>query len=410
MAWRRASGSAIRRTPREWPIRGALALAALPFAYLGVTHSLALAAMAGNAEQAYALAPYDGRLAAHAAALRLVDKQSDAAHMAAGLARQALRRDPTAVEAVATLGYVALAQGDTADARRLFAYAEKLSRRDLQTQLWAIEDASAAGDVPRTLRHYDIALRTNTPASDLLFPILTQAIAMPEVRSGLVTLLAKRPVWGPRFIVHVAGKGQQPEAGALFFIALYRAGVPIPDDATAALINTLVANDAGEDAWRLYQILHPGTDRRRSRNGRFEGASGTPSLFDWTPVNDAGVSASILSGDHGLFDFAVSPSVGGVVLQQMQALTPGTYRLRGHAIGIAPPAAPLLYWMLSCHNGREVGRIAISPSAQASGMFEGRFTVPTDCPLQMLSLMARPSDTPSGVSGQIDRVQLEPAT
>lgn len=409
MARRGASRSTTRRRPREWLVRSAVALAVLPLAYLGITHSLALATMAGDAEQAYTLAPYDGRVAAHAAALRLIEKQSDAAHTVARLARQALRRDPTAVEAVATLGYVEQTQGNTPGAKRLFAYAERLSRRDLQTQLWAIEQASAAGDVPKALQHYDIALRTNTSASDLLFPILAQAITAPEIRGEMVALLAKRPVWGPSFIVYVGGKGTQPEVGALFFIALHHAGILIPDDAAAALISKLIGSDVAEDAWRLYQILHPGVDRQHSRDSRFVGGRGVPSLFDWIPVNDAGVSASILPGTHGLFDFAVSPSVGGLLLQQMQALTPGVYRLSGHSIGIDQPAASMPYWMLSCRNGREIGRITVSPSAQAGGMFEGRFTVPADCPLQVLSMVARPSDAPSGVSGQIDRVQLEPA-
>lgn len=77
------------------------------------------------------------------------------------LARLALRQDPTAVAALATLGLNAQIRGDTNSARRYFAYSDKLSRRSLTTRLWAIEDAVARDDIPAALRNYDVALRTS---------------------------------------------------------------------------------------------------------------------------------------------------------------------------------------------------------------------------------------------------------
>ena len=48
-------------------------------------------------------------------------------------------------------------------------------------------------------------------------------------------------------------------------------------------------------------------------------------------------------------------------------------------------------------------------SAQGGGNFAASFSVPSDCPVQVLTLIARPSEAIGGLSGQIDRVELAPA-
>jgi hypothetical protein len=63
---------------------------------------------------------------------------------------------------------------------------------------------------------------------------------------------------------------------------------------------------------------------------------------------------------------------------------------------------------LQCREGRELGRVVLPDSAEARGEFDGRFTVPQGCPVQMLALVLRPSEAVSGVSGRIDRLQLTP--
>lgn len=406
---KRPRSSAPRRTAREWTVRGLLALMAAVFGYLGVTHSLALATMAADPVRAHALAPYDGRVTGRLALQRLSEKQDVASTEAIGRwARLALRQDPTVVEAVVTLGLQAQLRGDLPNARRLFAYAEQLSRRDLKTQLWAIEDTVARGDVPQALHHYDIALRTSTTAPELLFPVLANAIADPVIRANLISTLAAKPIWGTGFVVYIVSKGQNSKLTAALFTGLHHAGVALPQDVTAALINNLVAIDEVDDAWRFYAMIRSGAEPSRSRDPHFSVAMQTPALFDWIPINDAGISTSIQPSVNGTFDFAVSPSAGGPMLTQMQALPSGLYYLRGHSIGLDQPERSLPYWLLACRNGRELGRVTVTRSAEMEGNFQGQIRVPSDCPAQTLSLIARTSDAVSGVTGQIDHVQLVP--
>lgn len=399
------------RTPRETAVRIAAAAMAVIVGGLAVTFTIAQGAAGGNVAAAYRLAPYDGRVIARlAASLAGPDAGLAERRRADALARQALRREPMAVPAVSTLALDAQVRGDVNEARRLFAHAESLSRRDQQTQLWAIEDAVGRGDVDGALRHYDIALRTAPELQPLLFGVLAAASADPKVRPALVRTLSGRPTWAGDFIEFAATKGQDLASIAILFEALSRARVAVPAAMRGNLVNNLLARDLPEQAWRYYALIRPGVDRRRSRDPGFAFAGQAPSLFDWTPIDDGGISASIENEKGGgMFVFAAPASVGGPMLQQTQMLPAGTYRLEGHGSGIDQAPGDTPYWLLRCADGREGGRVELPRSDRNGGSFAGTMTVPAGCPVQALVLMARPSNAVAGLQGQIDRLQLVPA-
>lgn len=401
-----------RRSSGEWAVRGTLTAVALAIAYFSLMHTLAQVVMPSNPALAYKLAPWDGRItAAFAASLAGTNATLDDREHADALARLALRQDPTAVAAASTLGIDAEVRGDRQFARRIFAYSEKLSRRDFQTQLWNIETAVARGDINGALSHYDIALRTKAQSWDLLFPILASASADTEVRNPLVRMLAAKPLWAEPFINYVAAKQPDPQTASALFLELRRADVPVPESAHAGAINALLVGGFADEAWRHYAAIHRDVDRRRSRDPHFADGRETPTPFDWTPLSDGGINASIQRGDSGgVVDFSLPASIGGPVLQQVQMLPPGNYRIVGHSSGIEQAPGSLPYWVLLCRaDQRELGRVIVPNSSQAGGNFEGRMTVAAGCPVQLLVFFARASDSVSGLSGQIDHVQLAPA-
>jgi tetratricopeptide (TPR) repeat protein len=404
--------AALRRSATEWAIRGLLALGAAALAVASLRQTSALLIRQNDPARAHALAPQDGRLTGLLAqSLSVAEATAAQRDRAEVLARRALLQDPTSVDAVATLGIGAQIKGDTKRARRLYAYAQELSRRHLSTQLWAIEDAVSRGDVAAAIGHYDIALRTNRQAPELLFPILVGSLAEPSIRAALARTLAARPVWGASFIEYAAASGTDPKAVAAFFRLLGESGTTVRGNAQAQLINTLLSRNLPEEAWRYYVFLHPGADRRMSRDPFFRSPVSDPSLFDWLPVNDAGISASIQHDNGGNFlDFAAPPSVGGPIVQQTQLLPPGVYRLEGRSENIEQPAETSPFWTLTCPDGRQLGRVPVPNSAQNKGMFSGSLSIPADCPRQTLVLMAQPSDAASGLSGQIKDVRLRPTS
>lgn len=311
-----------------------------------------------------------------------------------------------AVAAVATLGVNADVRGEEGAARRYFAYAQKLSRRDLRTQLWLIEDAVARGNVSAALREYDITLRVFPTMGEVLFPILASAISNPAIRVALTKKIQSRPPWKDDFLNFAAEKGTDPQAVSAFFVDLQRLQVDVPGIAQARVVDALIAADKIDLAWYYYAHIRSGASRSQSRDPNFSMNIEYPSQFDWKPATDAtGVAASI---ENGIFDFSVSASVGGRLLTQLQSLQPGAYKISGHSIGINQPANSRPYWSMQCGNGREIGRIELPNSDVGKGNFNGTFNVPEGCVVQTLTLIAQPSDAVSGLSGQIDRIALKP--
>lgn len=395
-----------RRSPKEWAVRLVLVVLAGSLGYYSLTFTLAQVMVKQNPGLAYRLAPYDGRVtAAYATLLAGPDATPKDRVRADTLAKRALRQDPTAVSAVATLGINADARGDKAVARRYFTYAQKLTRRDLRTQLWMIENAVERGNMPGALHEYDITLRVFPTLDELLYPVLASASSEPAIRTELVKMLASKPMWAESFINFVAGNSPDPQATTALFLRLQRTGISIPEVARARAVDALIVAKQLDAAWSYYAATHAGVDRRRLRDPRFAAMLERPSQLDWVPINDGGLTTSI---QNGVFDFAAPASVGGPMLRQLQLLPPGSYRLTGHSVGIEQGEGARPYWVLTCQAGRELGRIEVPNSRVSNGNFTGVFSVPADCPLQILMLMARPSYAVAGLSGQFDQVELMP--
>lgn len=408
-----SSGAQRGRSPYEWSTRAIVAGGILAIGLWTMSHTVADMLRTRDLQRAHAISPDDARISAQLSKEKLL--QDPSVHgrvIARQLAKSALLRDPAAVTAVATLGIEAQLRGNTQLARQIFTYSETLSRRNLATQLWAVEDAVGRKDISGALRHYDIALRTSRESANLLFPVLSSAISNSEVRNSLISTLAGRPSWSIGFIYHLAASGADPRSAALLFDKMRIKGIKAPEAAYTALINTLISNGFIDNAWALYVTTHPGSNRRRSRNPNFLPNIANPSPFDWVPANEGSISASIQrsTAGGGLFDFAAPASVGGAVLQQIQLLLPGQYRLHGRSTGIDQPRESQPYWTLTCRDGRELGQVSIRNSSYSAGLIEGLLSVPSDCPVQTLSLIVRPSDMQSGVTGQITQLLIEPVS
>lgn len=400
-----------RRSRAEWGVRLLIAASVGWVGCLSVIQALAVALPDSEIERAYALASNNGRVAARLSE-RLSGPQATAADRlhAVSIAKQALRDDAMAVEAVATLGIDAAIRGDQTEAKRLFRYSQVLSRRDLRTQLWAIEDAVARHDIGDALRHYDIALRTKKEAAGLLYPVLAGAITDRSVSSELIKTLAQQPVWAGSFVDHIAANGSDPTATFALFRGLVQARFPVSANASNSLISALITDGHFHDAWSYYSMIRGTTEKRESRDPRFTAILERPSPFDWVSINSTGISTAIQAdAKGGIFDFAAVPSTGGPLLQQMQILPAGDYVLEGHSTGIDQPSDSRPYWALRCRGGKELGRFSLPNSSEASGHFSGRFTVPPDCPIQVLTFVARSSNQIMGIAGQIDRVLLHPS-
>lgn len=399
-----------RRSPAQWGVRLALAAMAGILACFSLMFSLSQVQATANPVLAHRLAPYSGRVTARVAAgLSGADATKADRQRADRLALQALQQEPATVTALVVLGTNAQLRGDKARARVMFNYSEKLSRRDAQAQLWLIEDAVGRSDISGALRHYDVALRTSPKLADMLFPVLTAASSDNDIRVPLIHTLVDRPAWSESFVNYVATTTSDPQATARFLTGLRHAGFLVPERAQAALVDMLFARGSFNEAWAYYTGIRTNSDRRRSRDSKFNAELEHPSVFDWVSQNDVGIDTSVQRGKAGgVFYFSAPASVGGLLIQQGQMLPTGMYRIVGKSTGIDQNENARPFWTLRCQDGRELGRVDLPNSSQAQGAFEGKFSVPTGCPVQTLALIARPSDAIGGLNGEINHVQLIP--
>ena len=321
------------------------------------------------------------------------------------LAVESLRRDPTIIAAVQSIGLAAQLSGDTDKANRLLSYAQQLSRRNLQTHLWAIEYYVARTDTSKVLEEYDLALRTSLFARNLLFPVLGGAISDPVVARDLIVRLKRQPLWSEAFLSFVAGDTRVTPVAAVNFLRTLRASnMPFASAGLATLVARSLNSLEFQTAWTAYVLKRPGAERLRVRDPEFKALPDDPAPFDWTLSNDGSISAYI-DEQRGTNQLEVEAGSGsaGIAAQQLQLLPSGEYRLVVDARSISEGAR--LVWSLTCQDGAELTKLTMS-SGSAKRYTGSKFTTPTNCPLQTLTLTADAGESPQALHGIIKRVYL----
>lgn len=401
-----------RQSALDWARRIALAITALVAAYVVGMQSLAMATLRSSADRAYALAPWDAEAAARKARASIpTNGDTSRLVVADALAKFALKQDPLSVDALVTLGLDAQFRGEQRHAKEYLKIAQMLSRRDLQVELWSIEEAVARGDVATALAHYDIALRTSRSARELLFPVLAGAIADPALADAAVRVMSTRPAWAPDFIYFLSTNAPDPSVAASFVGAAKTAGIAVSDASEASLTDALINRGELDKAWNFYATSHGKVDRARSRDPRFAYDQASRAQFDWQLLGNDGVSASVERAERAnVLAFSIAPGASGLIVRQLQLLPAGPYVIRGKAMIDAAEGSSMPRWELSCQDGRPLGQVALAGANGNIATFTTRIVVPVGCPAQYLALLARPGAGSQTTTGEIHEVTLTPAT
>lgn len=328
-----------------------------------------------------------------AATLVQQSQQAPDLAQAGTLAYRALRYDPLNVVAVRTLGLIA-ALGEHRDAaQRWFSVAQALSRRDLPTQLWLIEDAVQRGQIDSSLAHYAYALNTNRSAEPLLFPLLVAASGEPAINRPLAAIVRTRPLWGARFLDTLISTGTSP-AGLMTLVGAAHLDVRKSDEQqlAARAIQRLFQINAEADAFALYRQLS-GKLRDGVQNGDFQRSNPLPP-FDWELADQPDIFAAITNGPDAQHPRALSLTSangkGGVAAQQLLHVMPGTYMLSALAGGDRNDPATQPRLQVLCR-GKSDGQLLDLPfpaSASEHGiLMRARVDVPLGCPFQQLQMV-----------------------
>lgn len=355
-------------------------------------------------DYALRLAGFDGFARAAEAQNILTSSQAPAARAAArASAVAALAREPTAIDAVTTLGLLASLEGDQARAERSFRYAERLTRRDPASQLWLIQQRVDRNDIEGALAQYDTALRGSSALRDQLYPILLSASADPAIARPLNRLLRRRPNWWSEFLTHLVA--EERDAGAMVTVSRGLLDPQIPDQRQllAIMFSRLLAQGRYDQAWGAYEVL-PGTAAAASaplRDGNFARDVGL-APFDWDYATDSELAPERRLRDGTANAFALYLPTGAFrdsdVASQMLRLAPGPHQL-SLLVGDtgAGPARPP-YVKLVCVTGDTEILVHPLPAAGPAGIrTTASFLVPADCRYQRISIGVRAA--PDGEAG-----------
>ena len=360
-------------------------------------------------ETALAFWPGDGFALANLAESRLSsDLSAPSREFARSQAARALAAEPTAASAARTLAAISASD---AIARRRFGYARRLSRRDLGTNLYFIEDAVRRNDVPASLEQYDIALRTSqVVARQLLFPILDSALGDPQLTGPIGHLLARGGDWAPEFVDFSAGQRTHAVALARALVLNPAALSRVADESKIRLIGTLADQNAFGLADAIFrQAGHPTPPHTIVRDGGFD-HTGYWAPFDWALSGGGDYGGSINTQD-GVLEVYSGGTSGGTIARQLVRLPAGANRLTVVATiqsgGDATPAT----WTLSCAGAqpRTLAQLAVNGPIGARRQSAAAFSAPSGCTWAWLSLAIGGVNQGGRYLAQIDSVSIDPA-
>jgi hypothetical protein len=306
---------------------------------------------------------------------------------------RAYLHDPTALTSVTTLGLVAGFRGQEEKADRMFRYAERLSRRDRETQLWLIERSVKRDDVRGALFHYDTVLRSSPELWPHLHPILINASSDQDIARELNRVLRTRPNWSRDLLLRFAGEGRDA-------VALARVSRGVLDSAVSEdrlvllqVLGKLVSLRRFDLAWAAYEAAGPvGRAPVLLRDGQFRGALPP---FDWDFADDGRLTPERRPRDRSGSSFALylptSAPTDGEVVRQLLRLQPGTYQL-GAEVGAVPQNSlrrPFFRIVCAADAERRLLQSDFPPAPESGRATTSRFVVPGNCLDQLLSIWVR---------------------
>lgn len=402
-----------RRTPRL-PSRGWLIYGAVMFiVWLLVTLFSASSVMAVySPTRAVTLNPFNASAKAQIAN-DLVYATGDASETraAATLSREALDGNPTLAGAYRMIALDNARSGKPVKPAILAA--TYLTRRDYIANLWLIEDAVKRNRIDQAMTSIDTTLRTSRRSQALLFPILSQALAEPEMKSQFVSIFRGAPDWLPNFLSYyiTAQKKAAPLAQVILPI---RKDLPANYRDLDRTLISMMANQKDFSAARAYEREVSGAaargDTRIIHNGDFAEEGRYPPI-DWHLFREAAYGSDIEKGKKGNSLVVVSDEEPPrLVARQLVELSPGaSYRLSARGRLITGNDDASLIWSVDCAETDGPRGLAQVRFARGAVPTANDFIVPAgSCRNYWISLIAAGGYGTSSLQAEFQSVDLQP--
>lgn len=291
---------------------------------------------------------------------------------------RALSGDPTLARAYRMIALNASKQN--APVRPAIEAATYLTKRDYIANLWVIEQAVKDNRLDAAMDSIDASLRTSVKSQALLFPIMVDAVAEPEMRIRFVRIFSRRPDWIDGFLGYYLTT-QAPVAPLSRIVAdLGKETTPATQAAVPVLIGVMVKQKAFDDA-RIFEgriAGRPAAEQARLvRHSNFERAGANPP-FDWQLFREPAYASDIVSdGKLHRLDVISETQTARPVARQLIRLTPGSYQLRAVGKVTEGNDDAALTWTVQC---AEAGRASPIAEQKFNRQLRGaavNFTIPS---------------------------------
>ena len=350
-------------------------------------------------EMALNLAPTDAGALAKRNDFSLVrDKASGQWRVSTSDAMKSLRSEGLNPRAVRQLAFVFENDGNEAKAFALMALSERMSRRDIGTQLWMAQHRAYQNDVKGALRHIDIGLRTTPESRAMLFPLLMTALTDQNFQTAFASYVSESPSWIASFIDYALSQRQNLDILSRSIIAA--GGLPSGvenDKLNMHVLNHLASGGYYGEIRPYYSTL------KKADLSVLNDIALSPSGIDpqngplsWSTVQDVDVDAAIVRADNSKkyqIDVTVDPGKRRLAAQKLLYLAPGQYRQSATHIFTAGGADAAINWNWSCAVGSKaiplVTKIFRAAEVKSNaGPAVATVDIPEGCPIQLLTLTA----------------------
>lgn len=331
-------------------------------------------------------------------------------------ARNVAVSSPLAFEPYFVMAQVAASAGRTEEARALML--EALTRRPnhMLVRLHMAMLSAQAGQGAEAFRHLNFLLRYAPNAHPLVLPELAKALRNEEARREVARLLAAEPGWRGDFLRTAQNAGVRP-ADARSLLDMVRgfkgANGDVGPERDLYLHSLVQAGDVAQARALWLQERSGGAPPADAylTNGRFV-PQPRPSLFDWTLHDGSAGRAELVAGgkDAGELHAQYFGGQNMLLAEQLLALRPGRYRLQYTGRSEGGEGRGRLFWIVSCRTAQgqlaraEIVGLGPRPSGAAAV-----FTVPGNCPGQLLQLVAETGDVAGTVDLYLSELQVVPA-
>ncbi|QSB45038.1 hypothetical protein IDJ81_02410 [Tsuneonella flava] len=326
------------------------------------------------------------------------------------LSLRALRSQALNPRALSMLGYYFSSSGqDQRRGEKFVDLAAEASRREASAQLWLVQRAATQNRISTAVDHLDILLRTKPNTGGTLFPIIVKSLPDAQFRRSLSRKFSPPSPWISEFLSYAISNSPQtlPVVDLVKDVGGFPPS-PRAEGQASALMNRLSDEGRYTQIKQVYLFL-PHASRMRFFSPEFEAADveSHDGLIGWQAFDNPDAGANFIrsgTDDRPQLQFYAEPETTRTVASKLLYLPPGAYTLTTQLSSLQEASGNFASWQFQCPTQRAETKPWSRPAP--SGKSSIRFTVSSNCPVQVLSLLVSGGDGKEGVDATISRVSI----